>query len=111
MRSWKKWGVALLVPLVCLAVLLATVLPGQDAGKPPANPKPETIPAAGAGAGLEKGTGAGLGPMASGMPAAEKPEKIDSNSTMSGGRNPFPASRWPVGRWGSDDGKWFQDGS
>ena len=37
MRSWNKWFVASLVPLVCFAVLLVTGLLGQETGKSPAN--------------------------------------------------------------------------
>ena len=52
-------SVASLVSLVCFAVLLMTVLPGQEAGRSP-DPKVEAAEH-GSGAGLEMGTGAGSG--------------------------------------------------
>ena len=43
MRSWKKWFVASLVPLVCFAVLLVTGLTRSgDRKVPPANAKLES---------------------------------------------------------------------
>ena len=60
MRSWNRWVVASLVPLVCFAVLLMTALPGQETGRSPAT-KVEAAEQPAAGAGLEMGTGAGLG--------------------------------------------------
>ncbi len=71
MRSWKKWCVASFVLWVGSAVLLVTVLPGQDQDTSGSTFKRRAEPrAAGAGPGMGMGMGVGSGSMSSSGPAA-----------------------------------------